>query len=101
LTHEELVREMSAARKRREEQTARAIRDARVLAVRAAVPPGAGITEIEERARSFYPRLSQELVEELASIVVDQQGSRIPAVVPEIDLDDVPLELDEEAAPEL
>jgi hypothetical protein len=87
LTHEELVREMSAARKRREEQTARAIRDARVLAVRAAVPPGAGITEIEERARSFYPRLSQELIAEVASIVVEQQGTRFATIVdPELDV---------------
>lgn len=74
MTHEELASEMSAARKRRQEATARAIRDARVLAVRSAVPPGASYTDIEERARSFYPRLAQELITEVASIVVEQQG---------------------------
>jgi len=97
VTHEELVREMSAARKRREEATARAIRDARVLAVRAAVPPGASQTEIEERARSFYPRLSQELISEVATIVVEQQGGlRVAAgdLDVDVDLDDeIPAEL--------
>jgi len=97
VTHEELVREMTAARKRREEQTARAIRDARVLAVRAAVPPGASQTDIEDRARSFYPRLSPELVTELAAIVANHQGTRFPAAAdPELDA-----EIDEELAPEL
>ncbi len=86
MTHEELVREMSAARKRREEATARAIRDARVVAVRAAVPPGAPQQEIEDRARSFYPRLSPELITELAGIVVEQQGTRIPGTDPDADL---------------
>jgi hypothetical protein len=96
VTHEELVMEMSAARKRREEQTARAIRDARVLAVRAAVPPGASLTDVEDRARSFYPRLSPELVTQLAEIVVNQQGTRFPAADPELDV-----EIEDELAPEL
>ena len=99
MTHEELANEMSAARKRRQEATARAIRDARVLAVRAAVPPGASHTEIEERARSFYPRLSQELITEVATIVVEQQGGvRIPGVDPDAGLE---VDLEDELAAEL
>lgn len=56
----DLAAEMAAARQRRAEQTARALRDARVVAVRAAARPGASREDIEDLARSFYPRLSEE-----------------------------------------
>jgi hypothetical protein len=65
---------MTAARKRVAEKTAKAIRDARVVAVRAALPPGASRADLEERARSFYPRLSDELIAEVASVVLEQQA---------------------------
>src|SRR4051794_19169478 len=64
---------MTAARKRVAEKTARAIRDARVVAVRAALPPGATREELEERARSFYPRLDDERIAEVATTILEQQ----------------------------
>lgn len=77
----DLAAEMAAARKRRTEQTARAIRDSRVLAVRSAARPGSTPVEIEELARSFYPRLSPELLAEVTSLVCDLQrggSTRVP-----------------------
>jgi len=62
----DLAAEMAAARQRRAEQTARALRDARVVAVRAAARPGASREDIEDLARSFYPRLSEEARAEVA-----------------------------------
>ncbi len=69
----DLAAEMAAARKRRTEQTARAIRDSRVLAVRSAARPGSTPAEVEELARSFYPRLSPELLAEVTSMVCEMQ----------------------------
>lgn len=60
----DLAYEMAAARQRREEKTARLLREARAQAIRAAVRPGSSRVDIEEKARSFYPRLSPELLEE-------------------------------------
>lgn len=65
----DLASEMEAARKRRSEQTARQLREARAQAIRASVRPGSTRAEVEERARSFYPRLSEELLEEAISLV--------------------------------
>ena len=65
----DLAAEMAAARQRRMEQTARALRDARVLAVRAAARPGATREEVMDMARSFYPRLNDEQIEEVTSMV--------------------------------
>jgi hypothetical protein len=73
LSEVDLASEMAAARKRLSERTARAIRDSRVLAIRAAVRPGSSRAEIEELARSFYPRLGPELLEEATNIVCDMQ----------------------------
>jgi hypothetical protein len=86
----DLAAEMAAARKRRTEQTARAIRDSRVLAVRSAARPGSTPVEIEELARSFYPRLSPELLDEVTSLVCDLQrgGSTRPA--PPAEDDEIP-----------
>lgn len=53
---------MAAARKRREEKTARQLMEARVYAIRSGLRPGLARAEIEERARSLYPRLSEELL---------------------------------------
>ena len=65
----DLAHEMAAARKRREEKTAMQLREARAQAIRAAVRPGSPRAEVEARARSFYPRLSAELLEEAISMV--------------------------------
>jgi hypothetical protein len=73
LSEVDLASEMAAARKRLSERTARAIRDSRVLAIRAAVRPGSSRTEIEELARSFYPRLNADLLEEATNIVCEMQ----------------------------
>jgi hypothetical protein len=73
LSEVDLASEMAAARKRLSERTAKAIRDSRVLAIRVAVRPGSSRTEIEELARSFYPRLSQELLDEATNIVCEMQ----------------------------
>jgi hypothetical protein len=56
----DLAAEMAAARQRRAQQTAQALRDARVVAVRAAARPGSSLEDIDDLARSFYPRLSEE-----------------------------------------
>ncbi len=65
----DLASEMAAARLRREEKTARLLREARVRAIRASIRPGSTREEIEECARSFYPRLSPELLEEATDLV--------------------------------
>lgn len=64
LSPTELAREMEAARQRRSEKTARLLREARVQSLRTGVRPGSTRAEIEERARSFYPKLSPELLQE-------------------------------------
>jgi len=69
----DLASEMAAARQRRSEQTARLLRESRVQSIRAAVRPGSTRAEIEERARSLYPRLSPELVEEAINLVCQMQ----------------------------
>ena len=66
---------MAAARQRRAEQTAKLLRDARVQAIRGASRPGSTREEIEERARSFYPRLSPELLQEAVDLVCDTDRS--------------------------
>jgi hypothetical protein len=72
LNPSELAREMAAARQRREEKTASLLRESRVRAIRASVRPGSSRTEIEECARSFYPRLRADLLEEAVSLVCAQ-----------------------------
>jgi hypothetical protein len=67
----DLAAEMAAARARRAEQTAHLLREARVQTIRGAVRPGSTRVEIEERARSFYPRLSEELLSEVVDLVCD------------------------------
>lgn len=67
----DLAAEMAAARQRRAAQTAQALREARVVAVRAAARPGATREDIAELARSFYPRLTDEQREELTCAVWD------------------------------
>jgi hypothetical protein len=75
----DLAAEMAAARKRLADQTAKAIRDARVVAIRAAVRPGATRQDIEDLARSFYPRLSDELLgEALALVYADRKDPPAP-----------------------
>jgi hypothetical protein len=73
----DLAGEMAAARARRAEQTARSLREARVQTIRGAVRPGSTRAEVEERARSFYPRLNEELLEEVVNLVCD--SGRAPA----------------------
>ena len=65
----DLAAEMAAARKRRDEKTARLLRDSRVRAIQSAVRPGSSREEVEECARSFYPRLRPELLEEAINLV--------------------------------
>ena len=65
----DLAREMAAARERRAERTAQQLRDARAHAIRSAIRPGSSRQEVEERARSFYPGLSPELIEEAVDLV--------------------------------
>lgn len=66
----DLAAEMAAARKRRDENTARLLRESRVRAIQSSVRPGASRQEVEETARSFYPRLRPELLEEAIELVV-------------------------------
>lgn len=65
----ELAREMEAARERREKKTAQLLLEARAQAIRAAVRPGSSRAVVEEKALSFYPRLSPELLEEAIALV--------------------------------
>lgn len=65
----ELAREMEAARERREKKTAQLLLEARAQAIRAAVRPGSSRAVVEEKAHSFYPRLSPELLEEAIALV--------------------------------
>lgn len=65
----DFAHEMAAARQRREERTARQLREARAHAIRSGMRPGSTREAIEERARSFYPRLSTELLEEAVALV--------------------------------
>lgn len=81
MSYVDLASEMAAARKRRAEQTAQALREARVLAVRAVARPGSTPTEIEEVARSFYPRLAPELIAEVTNRVCELQRGRSAAPV--------------------
>lgn len=78
LSPAELAREMEAARARRTEKTARLLREARVQALRTGVRPGSTRAEIEERARSFYPKLSPELLEEAIDLACDLQRPSHP-----------------------
>lgn len=77
----DLAGEMAAARQRREEKTKRLLREARAQALRATMPPGSSRADIEERARSFYPRLSAELLEEAISLICGPNTA--PVTVPE------------------
>jgi hypothetical protein len=74
----DLASEMAAARKRRDEKTARLLRESRVRAIQASVRPGSSRTEVEECARSFYPRLRPELLEEAINLVCATDRSQTP-----------------------
>lgn len=71
----ELALEMAAARQRHAEKTASQLRAARVYAIRSGTRPGSTREEVEERARSFYPRLSPELLTEAVSLVCERDPS--------------------------
>ena len=78
----DLAREMAAARQRRDANTARLIRESRVRAIQASVRPGSSRAEIEERARTFYPRLRPDLLEEAVSLVCAAARTATPAQAP-------------------
>lgn len=82
MTPADLALEMAAARQRREAKTTRLLREARASAIRAAVRPGSSRAEVEEKARSFYPRLSPELLEEAVSLVCPEPQE--PASTPSV-----------------
>ncbi len=65
----DLASEMAAARQRREDKTARLLRESRVRAIQVSLRPGSSRAVIEECARSFYPRLREDLLEEAISLV--------------------------------
>jgi hypothetical protein len=101
----DLAAEMAAARQRRMEQTARALREARVLAVRAASRPGATREDVEDMARSFYPRLNAEQIEEVTSMVWDTRAFdgalRVRLEEPDDEVEVEVAVLDEEPSEEL
>ena len=78
MTAAELARELAAARQRHEEKTARLLREARAQAIRAAVRPGASRAEVEEKARSFYPRLNPELLADVVARVCGETRDSLP-----------------------
>lgn len=73
----DLASEMAAARRRREEKTARLLREARIQTIRSALRPGAARIEVEEHARSVYPRLNPEVLDEIINSVCS--GQRNPS----------------------
>jgi alkylhydroperoxidase/carboxymuconolactone decarboxylase family protein YurZ len=68
---------MAAARQRRSEKTERLLREARIQTVRGALRPGSTREEIREHARSLYPRLTAEILEQTVDLVCSMQ--RTPA----------------------
>lgn len=78
MTAADLAEEMAAARQRRTEKTSRLLREARAQALRAALRPGASRAEVEEKARSFYPRLNAELLAETVSMVCPESNDPLP-----------------------
>lgn len=83
MTPADLAKEMAAARQRRTEKTAAALREARIQTIRGALRPGATRAEIEERARGCYPRLSPELLEQAIELVCERQRNAEPAPAPQ------------------
>lgn len=79
MSYIDLASEMAAARERRAQQTERALRESRALAVRVAVRPGSSKIEIEGMARSFYPRLDAERIREVTELVVSMRAEEEPA----------------------
>ncbi|CAA9334897.1 MAG: hypothetical protein AVDCRST_MAG89-2327 [uncultured Gemmatimonadetes bacterium] len=78
----DLAAEMAAARKRRDDLTQRQLREARARAIRASVRPGSSRTEIEECARSFYPKLNPVLLEEAIELVCETPRDTVPLTTP-------------------
>ena len=65
----DLASEMAAARQRREDKTARQLREFRVQTIRASLPPRSSRAVVEECARSVYPRLPEHLLQEAISLI--------------------------------
>ena len=65
---------MAEGRQAREEKNASLLRESRVQAIRASIRPGSSRAEIEEHARSFYPRLDPALLEEAIDLVCALQN---------------------------
>ncbi len=81
----DFAEEMAASRLRRETATAGAIRASRVLAVRTALRPGSKDEDIEATTLHFYPKLSAEKREDVATAVRmrDFGGVSVAAAVPQ------------------
>lgn len=69
----DLASEMAAARQRRTEKTERLLREARIQTVRGTLRPGSTREEIREHARSLYPRLAPEVLEQTVELVCSLQ----------------------------
>lgn len=82
MSPEDLALEMAAARKRREEKTARQLMEARVYAIRTGTRPGSSRAEVEERARSLYPRLNEDLLNVAVSTVCGERKEDEPLPTP-------------------
>ena len=83
MSPEDLALEMAAARKRREEKTAKQLMEARVYAIRTGMRPGSSRVEVEERARSLYPRLNEDLLmTAIATVCENRRGEEAPVAVP-------------------
>lgn len=76
-----LAEEMAAARARRTAQTAAAIRDARVLAVRTVLRDAHSPEDVMDTIQRFYPKLSEEKKQEVADRI--QANGVLLAVDPE------------------
>jgi hypothetical protein len=92
----DFAEEMAASRMRRETATAGAIRASRVLAVRTALRPGSKDEDIEATILHFYPKLSAEKREDVAT-AVRMRGFGGVSVAPAIPQADEPAPVEIEA----
>lgn len=67
----DLAGEMAAARQRRDEKTARLLREFRVQTIQMSLPPGSSRAVVGECARSVFPRLPEHLLDEAITLVCD------------------------------
>lgn len=67
----DLASEMAAARQRRDDKTARLVREFRVQTIRMSLPRDSSRAVVEECARGVYPHLPEHLLDEAIALAYD------------------------------